>query len=391
MIEIKDKHNCCGCSACAQKCPKQCISMQEDEEGFLYPNVEHENCIECGLCEQVCPVIHQNEPRRPLKVYAAINPDEEVRMKSSSGGIFSMLAEQTISNGGVVFGARFNDQWEVIHDYTETIEGLEAFRGSKYVQSTIGNNYKKAEEVLKQNREVLFSGTPCQIAGLKKFLQKEYENLFCVDVACHSVPSPLVWRDYLDHITSQKHFKITDIKSISFRNKKTGWKRYSIVIKDKEGASLYDDVYKKNIYMQGFLKDIYSRPSCFQCPTKGKESNSDLTIADYWGITQVHPQLDDNKGTGLILVNSRKGLNIIKHLSVIQFESEYDQAVRFNPAIEKSCQEPALRLQFWKEYPSHKTDTIETILEQMKPNVFERCICFFKRCVKFIIFKLTYK
>lgn len=199
MINIKEKHNCCGCSACVQVCPKQCISMSADNEGFLYPQIDTAICIDCGLCEKVCPVINQNEPREPLAVYAANNNNEDIRLKSSSGGIFTLLAEQIISEGGVVFGARFNENWEVVHDYTEAIEGLEPFRGSKYVQSIIGDNFIKAKQFLTDGRKVLFSGTPCQIAGLKKFLRKEYENLLTVEVVCHGVPSPMVWRDYLDY------------------------------------------------------------------------------------------------------------------------------------------------------------------------------------------------
>ena len=197
MITITDKSKCCGCNACVQACPKQCIEMHEDDEGFLYPRVDTTRCIDCGKCEKVCPVINQAEPHRPIKVYAAINPDEEIRRQSSSGGIFTLLAEQTIKEGGVVFGARFDESWQVTHDYTESIEGLASLRGSKYVQSCIGDTFLKAEAFLKQGRKVLFTGTPCQISGLKKYLHKEYENLLTVDFVCHGVPSPLIWQKYL--------------------------------------------------------------------------------------------------------------------------------------------------------------------------------------------------
>ena len=200
MINIIDKKNCCGCNACVQHCPKSCVTMQEDEEGFLYPIVDQEACIDCGLCEKVCPVLNQGEERKPLQVYAANNPNEEIRMQSSSGGVFTLLAETIIQEGGVVFGARFNDDWEVIHDYTETKEELAAFRGSKYVQSRIGDSYCQAEQFLKKGRKVLFTGTPCQIAGLNLFLRKEYGNLLTVDFICHGVPSPGVWKSYLEEL-----------------------------------------------------------------------------------------------------------------------------------------------------------------------------------------------
>ena len=198
MIHILDKHSCCGCAACVQACPKQCISFNEDEQGFRYPLVDESICIDCGLCEKVCPVIHQLDAKKPLKVYAAQNPNEEIRLKSSSGGIFTMLAESVIDEGGVVFGAQFDKNWEVEHAYTESKEGLAAFRGSKYLQSRTGETYKQTRDFLKAGRSVLYSGTSCQIAGLKKFLRKEYENLITVDVVCHGAPSPLVWRTYLD-------------------------------------------------------------------------------------------------------------------------------------------------------------------------------------------------
>lgn len=170
MIEIVEKSDCVGCEACVQRCPKQCIVMKEDAEGFLYPQIDIEKCIDCGLCERVCPVINQGEPRKPLVAYAAKNQDESVRLSSSSGGVFTALAEYVIAQGGVVFGARFDESWNVVHDYVETIEGLSAFRGAKYVQSRIGQSFLRAETFLKQGRMVLFSGLPCQITGLKKIL-----------------------------------------------------------------------------------------------------------------------------------------------------------------------------------------------------------------------------
>lgn len=204
MIRIYNKHDCCGCNSCVQRCPKSSITMREDEEGFLYPDVDESTCIDCGLCETVCPVIHQSTVRKPIAVCAAKNKDEKIRLSSSSGGAFTALAESVIDEDGVVFGAKFDEDWSVVHDYMETREGLAAFRGSKYVQSRIGDSFKKAEQFLKAGRKVLFSGTPCQIAGLKRFLRKEYDNLLTVDFICHGVPSPGVWREYLKEETARQ-------------------------------------------------------------------------------------------------------------------------------------------------------------------------------------------
>ena len=271
MIHITDKSKCCGCNACVQICPKQCIQIQEDGEGFLYPLVDVDMCVDCKLCEKVCPIITPNEPQKPVKVYAAKHKDDEIRLKSSSGGIFTLLAEQIIDEGGVVFGARFDEYWEVMHDYTETKEGLAVFRGSKYVQSRIGNTFQQAENFLKQGRKVMFTGTPCQIAGLRRFLRKEYENLLAVDFVCHGVPSPKVWRMYLDEtlarqgigkntVLSHAMLRQKFIRSVEFRSKSTGWKKYSFALTltkasadGEENSVLLSSVFSENPFMQVFF------------------------------------------------------------------------------------------------------------------------------------------
>ncbi|MEG0701691.1 MAG: Coenzyme F420 hydrogenase/dehydrogenase, beta subunit C-terminal domain [Muribaculaceae bacterium] len=367
--------------------------MDEDSEGFLYPKVDASLCIDCKLCEKVCPVINQNETRKPIAVYAAKNPNEEIRMKSSSGGIFSMLAESTINQGGVVFGARFNEKWEVIHDYTETVEGIIPFRGSKYVQSQIGDSYIKAQNFLKEGREVLFSGTPCQIAGLNKFLSKEYDNLLTVDVVCHGVPSPLVWRDYLDHlyktgkISAQSRKDTLPIGSISFRDKRTGWKNFSFVIKDKGGKITVQETLHKNIFMQGFLNNLYLRPSCYACPSKAGKSQSDITIADFWGIQNYYPEFDDDKGTGLILINTQKASQTLSDLSIESIKTSYNQALPGNPTIEHSVTIPKLRDLFCKQYSKLGIVAINQICQNMRPKLHQRVISVSKLLIKKLIRK----
>ncbi len=408
MIDIKEKHNCCGCGACVQICPKKCISMSADNEGFLYPHVNDAICIDCGLCEKVCPVIKQNEPREPLAVYAAKNNNEEIRLKSSSGGIFTLLAEQVIADSGVVFGARFNENWEVIHDYTETIEGLEPFRGSKYVQSIIGNNFIKVKQFLVDSRKVLFSGTPCQIAGLKKFLRKEYENLLTVEVVCHGVPSPMVWRDYLDYKRAERAAgkntvpsslnELPVITGISFRDKTNGWKKYGFKIcyaaskaaensvsKSAETANCEITPFNENLFMKGFLKNIYLRPSCYHCAARQGKSGADISIADYWGIQSIHPEIDDDKGSGLVLINTKQGANYFNSFAnqINSLTSSYDKAIMQNPCIVNSVNVPKRRHQFWQNYPISKIDCIEVVCDLMTPSpivVFaKRVIGKFKR------------
>ncbi|BEG97878.1 Coenzyme F420 hydrogenase/dehydrogenase, beta subunit C-terminal domain [Bacteroides sedimenti] len=368
MIELVDKKDCCGCNACVSKCPKQCIKMEEDYEGFLYPVIDKGVCIDCGLCEKVCPVINQNNPGKPLKVYAAKNQDEKIRMESSSGGIFTLLAEYVLSEGGVVFGAKFNKDWEVIHDYTETSEGLAVFRGSKYVQSQIGETYRQAEEFLKQGRKVLFSGTPCQIAGLKLFLRREYVNLLAVDFVCHGVPSPKVFRMYLNETIARQGVdgektvlsypidKRSLINDIKFRDKRLGWKKYSfaltlsVPLEKEEKSILFSEPLTENVFMKGFLKDLYLRPSCYQCPSKSFKSGSDLSIADYWGIQNVLQDFDDDMGVSLVLVNTEKGETIYKNINVISVETSYQKAFQYNPCLEINVKLPKSRKIFYNSF-----------------------------------------
>ena len=396
MIEIKDKKDCCGCSACVQRCPKQCITLKEDNEGFLYPIVDKGTCIDCGLCEKVCPILHQGESRKPLKVYAAKNLNEEIRRQSSSGGIFTLLAEQVIQEGGVVFGARFDENWEVKHDYTETIEGLAVFRGSKYVQSRIEDSYRKAEIFLKQGKKVLFSGTPCQIAGLKRFLRKEYEELLTVDFVCHGVPSPGVWRKYLKETVARmcdKNSVSTDpistenahVERISFRDKSSGWKKYSFALTlsattrsgSKNTVSLCE-VFPQNSFMKGFLADLYLRPSCYACAAKCGKSGSDMTIGDLWGAPSIIGNDDDNKGTSLILVN-KDGCKL--GASLWMKEIDCQAALTYNPAIERSVRIPKRRVSFYANF--HDTASLERLVNRLtRVSLRHKLLRMAKRIVK---------
>lgn len=405
MIEITDKSLCCGCNACAQSCPKQCIEMLADEEGFLYPFVDLSQCINCGLCTKVCPTINQDSPKEPLAVYAAKNKNESIRLNSSSGGIFTPLAEHIISECGVVFGAMFDDEWNVKHSYTETIEGLAKFRGSKYVQSTIGDSYSVAKKFLTENRKVLFSGTPCQIAGLKKFLHKEYDNLFTVEVVCHGVPSPKVWHDYLKYKQEgvavkheqDKQIGLTKITNISFRDKSDGWKKFSFRMEYTNQDQIPNNVepakdinstieitpYKMDTYMAGFLKNLTLRPSCFHCAARKGKSGADISIADYWNIEAVHSGFDDDKGCGLVLVNSERGEHLYNSISnqIDSINSFYKKAIIFNKCIIESVERPSQRTLFWNIYHQKGIESIKFVCKQMKRPIYKRVISRLKRII----------
>jgi NAD-dependent dihydropyrimidine dehydrogenase PreA subunit len=391
MIQIKDKYKCCGCSACVQACPKNCISFDEDEQGFRYPLVNKEHCIDCGLCEKVCPCLNYGVPQKPIKVYSVVNPNEDVRKKSSSGGAFTMIAEVVIDEGGVVFGARFDDKWEVIHDYTETKAGLEAFRGSKYVQSRIGNTYIQARDFLKNGRKVLFTGTSCQIAGLKLFLRKEYVNLLTIDVVCHGVPSPLVWRDYLtelsidtsgivdkkSNVPSQIHRDL--ISGISFRDKISGWKKFSFVMRssqkhnsqseDNKDNIILQETLDENLYLQIFLRNLNLRPSCYNCPAKSGKCKSDFTLGDFWGYSNQEARKDDDKGISLVLVNTDVAKGFIRKFEPL-VESSYDAAFKGNVTLEHSVQEPKYADVFWNQYKDSGLKAVAAIVNKLKPSAF---------------------
>ena len=359
MISLKNKYDCCGCSACAQACPKQCIIMVNDEEGFLYPQIDIDTCINCNKCERVCPIINQNSVKKPIVAYAAKNKNDQIRLISSSGGIYTLLAEKTINNNGVVFGAKFNNKWDVIHDYTEKLDGIGAFRGSKYVQSQIGDNYKKAQKFLQEGREVLFSGTPCQIAGLHRFLNKTYLNLITIDIICHGVPSPMVWQKYIQRYHQKQ---ITDIL---FRDKTNGWKDYEFVISSGQ-HTIIREKRANNVFMNLFLSDLCLRPSCSNCPAKKGSSHSDITIADFWGIEHVIPTFDDDKGCNLVLINSIKGADIFNSLDCEKVETNFDDAIKHNASYYKSISEPKYRSYFFENFDKKGFDVYNSIKRKHK-------------------------
>lgn len=377
MINITDKHYCCGCSACSSICPKHCITMQADREGFLYPKVNEADCIDCGLCEKVCHELHPFEERKPQKVYAAINKDEEVRLKSSSGGIFYLLAEKTIAEDGVVFGARFDEQWQVVIDYAETMEGVKAFMGSKYVQARTETAYTDAKRFLTEGRKVLFSGTPCQIAGLRHFLRKPYDNLLTVDIICHGTPSPKVWGMYLDEVVTAGRKAINDVQ---FRNKRNGWKAFNFTMeynKDEKSVSLCSH-HQQNHFMRAFLRDIILRPSCYDCKAKGCSSQSDITIADFWGIQTVFPEMDDDKGTGLVFINTKKGQQSLDYSQLNFRETTYDRIKPLNPACYRSAAPHPKRDKFFSSLD--KNDLVKLINDCTKPTTKQRIVRLLGRC-----------
>ena len=353
MIEIRDKKDCCGCGACEQICPRHALTMKEDSEGFLYPITDTSLCIDCGLCNKVCPVLNRyEEPREKPLSFACKSHDESLIDMSSSGGFFTVLAEYVLNQGGVVFGAKFDDKWEVKYDYTETKKGLEKFRGSKYVQGTIGETYKTVKNFLKTGRLVLFTGTPCHVSGLNHFLLRNYDNLITLDFVCHSIPSPMVWRDYLNCFQAEG-----PIAYVTFRDKSFGWDNYGIsidVFRDNEVKTVVKETHKNNIFFKAFLSNLTARPSCFFCPARRYTSGSDIMMGDCWGFNTYHPESYNNKGMSLVLPKTPKGLDIFEaikeHLFVLQIPyDEVEEETNHKPIL-YSATPHHYRKQFFETY-----------------------------------------
>lgn len=326
MIEVKDKKDCCGCWACKNACPKQCIEMVEDKEGFRYPKIDSSACINCGLCEKVCPVINAEPSDTPHQQcgWLAQHKDEKIRQESTSGGAFTAIAAWVIRQGGVVFGAGYRKGTFVVgHQAVEREDDLAIFRNSKYVQSEMDDCYRQARKYLDEGRMVLFSGTPCQIEGLLGFLRgKIYKNLVLQDLVCHGIPSPAILNSY---ISAQRQLIGGEFTNVLFRDKFYGYHYSSFSIYNSDSAKDYHKGVDSNAYLRAFFNNLSDRPSCYACKFKKRYRRSDLTLWDCFPIEKFTKQMD-GKGTTRVLVQSEKGVEIMKQvaddLSLIPVEAD---------------------------------------------------------------------
>ena len=362
MIQISNKYNCCGCEACEQVCPTHCITMVADAEGFLYPKVDVEKCINCHKCERICPELLSYQNRAPLQSLASYNNEDKIRIQATSGGVFGALAKNILDKGGVVFGARFTDDYIVIHDSDD--KSYIEFTGSKYVQSSINNSYKKVKQFLKEGRNVLFSGTPCQVRGLLNIVG-DNPKLITVDFICHGVPSPSVWSEYLKHISDDPTFtdengkkcyipKNSILTSINFRDKSIGWVFSQMAIKCKpsgiNNSITFYSPKKKNLYTKAFLNDITLRPSCYTCKFKSFVSGSDFTIGDFWGVKSLNLNFDTKKGVSCVFTNTQKAVDLINTLDITNIEVKFEDILSQNPSILYPTKEPANRSRFFSAF-----------------------------------------
>lgn len=335
MVEIKDKYMCSGCGACRDICSVNAIQLIADDEGFLYPEVDIHKCVECNACNQSCPVLNKQKVEKDISAYAVQTKDENVRVNSSSGGVFTEIAQYVLGIGGIVFGAAFDENFKVIHIGIDNADDLEKLRGSKYVQSEIGETFVQAKKYLDEDRVVLFTGTPCQIAGLYSFLKRDYDNLYTQDIICHGVPSPLVWQKYIEYREKKAASKT---QRTFFRHKKYGWKMFSVRF-EFSNRTEYIQTLSEDLYMRSFLRNLSLRPSCYNCAFKERMRQSDLTLADFWRVDRVFPDFDDDKGTSLVIVNSEKGHQVLNALDnrIKLRETDFEEAIRYNSAMLRSA------------------------------------------------------
>ena len=356
------KNECCGCGACAQKCPEKAIKMCKDENGFLYPHIEEEKCVDCKVCYSTCPFADlgyiYNQSLDIPEVYMVQHKDYETLKKSTSGGAFTAIAETFCNEKYAIFGATFDENMVVRHTYTSDKRELHKFNGSKYVQSDVGECYKQAEALLKEDKKILFSGTPCQIAGLRSYLKKEYDNLLCVDLICHGVPSPLMLEKYIRYLESKHGQKV---KYISFRDKtKYGWllpcTRIDFVSSRSSNYHLTaDDPYEKI-----FLSNIALRGSCYSCKFTKFRRVGDLTIGDFWGAEILYPKINNKNGLSLVLINTDKGQRIFDHIRCFALckKSDISSVSQENKTLIRPTVKHKQRSAFYKDLHNMEFDKL---------------------------------
>lgn len=379
-FETKLKKDCCGCEICALKCPKNAITMKQDEEGFLYPEIDYDKCVNCGLCRKICPN-HDYPLNKNIESYIAINNNKKELMNSASGGMFILLAKYVINKKGVVFGVKYDENLKVVHDYSNTLDGCFKFQGSKYVRSDLNNSFLKVKEFLENNRYVLFTGTPCQCQALRTFLNKQYEKLVTCDVICHANPSPKVFEQYKNNLEKKYGKKVTNI---CFRSKKNGWHTQTPIIEFEDKSEIEDES-----YILGFVRELFNRPSCHNCHFCSSNRLSDFTIGDFWGIEKVDKSIkDDNTGISLLCVNTTSAKKILDNISSQMFLKKTDLRQAFSYNHYSNSKKSEKRNRFFKgiEKGTINAENIINVLEKYtKRNVFRKFLGNIKMNLKRII------
>lgn len=382
MKEILEKNRCTGCSACASICPKGAIELVEDNEGFKHPVIDQDKCINCGLCKRTCPVLNTKENSSLNKCYVAYNKNDKVKKTSSSGGIFDAIAREVLNNNGIVVGAAFNENMKLNHIAIEKIEDLEKLKGSKYLQSDLDNIFTYIKSQI-NDRKILFVGTPCQVAGLHVYLKKDYDNLICIDLFCHGVPSSKLFNKYIKELESSNNSKVV---KYNFRDKKTGWDTYSNTVSFEDDKQI-SELQSNNSYMRLFLSDIALRESCYNCDFKVGNKYSDITLGDFWGVQKYYPEMYNKNGVSAIIINTEKGKRIFESISnnLKYKECELEEIVTGNPSLKSSGKYPKKRKDFFEDL---NTINIKKITKKYANNsLIKQIKTKFKKLIKKVLKK----
>lgn len=351
MISVYDKQEeCCGCTACKSICATKAIEMKPDKEGFLYPKIDQKLCIGCSLCRKVCAFQNGYDKSQNLEmqyVYAAKHIDEKIRMSSTSGGAFTAISDYILDKDGVVYGVTFDENMNVIHKIASTKEERDKFKGAKYVQSDLGNTFTEIKKHLESQKFVLFTGTPCQTAGLKNYLNRiNIENLLLCDIVCHGTPSPLMWREYIEYLEHKEKSKIVEYYC---RSKAKGWHGHHAMAIYQNGKIDYESILSQT-HKALFNSHNIHRLACHNCKYTNLQRPSDITIADFWGIEKCMPDFDDNKGTSLILINSLKGQRLIEGIKGNLIYRECKTQDFLQPQLQYPSKASTQREKFWEDY-----------------------------------------
>lgn len=362
MDKIVENNKCTGCTACMSVCPKNAINMITSEDGFKYPVIDQDKCIDCGLCKKICPVLNTKDNKSLNDCFVGYSNNSDEMMKSSSGGLFPLIANEVLSNNGIVVGTSFDDNNVLKHVAITKSSDLLKLQGSKYLQSDLGNIFSFIKENI-NDKKILFVGTPCQVAGLKSFLKKEYDNLICVDLFCHGVPSPKLFNKYINELENDNGDKII---TFNFRDKSSGWDTYSYTATYKNHSS--SELASNNNYSKLFLSDVALRESCYNCNFKLGNKYSDITLGDFWGVKKYYPEMYNKSGVSAIIINTEKGKNVFDSIidSLVFKDCKLEEILSGNLSLKNSAKKSNKRDEFFNDLDSN---SVSNLVDKYVPKV----------------------
>lgn len=381
MIDKVSTKECYLCKACGDVCPVEAIDFCKEEYGFFYPQINFSKCIKCNMCEKVCPALGEiSEPQDNYPIaYAARSKNLDVRLKSTSGGLFFELASMIIKSGGAVCGAVFNEDFKVVHKIVEKQDDIRLMCGSKYVQSDMRGIFRKIKSILQSGKKVLFCGCPCQTAALKQYIKVGNENLILVDFICHGIPSQKFFDAYKKEM--EKIYK-SEIKEVHFRDKSRGWHSSSVKMNFENGKA-YQKPITADAYMTAFLGGTIMKERCYECQMKDFHSGSDITLGDFWGAESVLPELDDNIGVSAVLVNTKKGLRLLDSLEIDKYVVDKEEIIKYNHNVRYSTMMNPKRKEFYKFCQTHEIgEALVKFFGETKYELFKRELKYKMRCIR---------